>query len=165
MSATIAELHNMPATAKSATKFKEYLINLVEAGYKLPEGNSKEGVDITAVTVAIGFSRQVLYPERGAAETISMYRWAIENIGIETILECEVRALNSTMPDIKIIKDMLKKSEKKISTLERLNLELEAHNRCLVKQIQDLNDANAQYESVDTARQNGFEVIIPWLNE
>ncbi|OUR62648.1 hypothetical protein A9Q74_04285 [Colwellia sp. 39_35_sub15_T18] len=161
----LAELSNMPANSKSTVMLKEYLSKLLKEGWKLPEGNSKEGVDITALTNSAGLGRQAFYPDRGAAETITMYQWAVKKIGIETIIEREERALNSDTTDAEILKTMLKESERKLGDKGKEVLKLQAHNRNLVKQLKKRNDEIEQMNSVNTARLDGYEVIIPWINE
>ncbi len=161
----LAELSSMPANSKSTVMLKEYLNKLLKEGCKLPEGNSKEGVDITTLTSSAGLGRQAFYPDRGAAETITMYQWAVKEIGIETILEREDHALNSDTTDAEILKKMLKESERRLGLKGRKVLELQAHNRNLVKQLEKRNDDIEQMHSVNTARLDGYEVIIPWINE
>jgi hypothetical protein len=161
----LTELSNMPTNSKSTIKLKKYLNKLLEGGCKLPEGNSKEGVDITAITTSAGLDRQAFYKSRGAAETITMFKWAVKKVGIETILEREDRAWDSDSTDAEILKKMLKESERKLGEKGREVLELNAQNRSLVKQIEDLNDANEQMGCVNAARLDGYEVIIPWKNK
>jgi hypothetical protein len=161
----LAELSNMPANSKSTVMLKEYLNKLLREGWKLPEGNSKEGVDITTLTNSARLGRQALYPDRGAAETITMYQWAVKEIGIETILEREDRALNSDTTDTEILMSMLKESERRLGEKGKEVLELQAHNRNLVKQLEKRNDDIEQMHSVNTSRLDGYEVIIPWINE
>lgn len=161
----LTELSNMPTNSKSTIKLKKYLNKLLQEGWKLPEGNSKEGVDITTLTSSAGLGRQAFYPDRGAAETITMYQWAVKEIGIESILEREDRALNSDTTDAEILKAMLKKSERRLGEKVIEAIELQAHIRNLVKQLEERNDTIDQMRSVDTARLDGYEVIIPWINE
>jgi hypothetical protein len=161
----LTELSNMPTNSKSTIKLKKYLNKLIEGGCKLPEGNSKECVDITAITTSAGLDRQAFYKSRGAAETITMFKWAVKKVGIETILEREDRAWDSDSTDAEILKKMLKESERKLGEKGREVLELNAQNRSLVKQIEELNDANEQMGFINAARLDGYEVIIPWKNK
>ncbi|MGK0270587.1 MAG: hypothetical protein ACI88H_001234 [Cocleimonas sp.] len=161
----LAELSNMPTNSKSTIRLKEYLEKMLKGGWKLPEGNSKEGVDIKALTSSAGLDRQAFYSDRSAAETITMYHWAVKEIGIETILEREERAWESDSTDAGILKKMLTESERKLGEKGREVLELNAQNRSLVKQIEELNDANEQKDCVNAARLDGYEVIIPWKNK
>ncbi|WP_127924191.1 MULTISPECIES: hypothetical protein [unclassified Pseudoalteromonas] len=162
----LTKLCNKTVTAKTAIKLQDYLIKLVKSDGKLPEGDSKEGVDITALTETAGIDRQNLYPKRGAAETIELYLWAVKYIGIETILEAEKRVLNSSTPDVKVLQNMLKHSEMKLSETEAKVLELKAHNANLVKQVHKLNIYIEQLQAGNEALSNGYVVeITPWISQ
>lgn len=164
MNSELEYLENLSTQANSAMKLKKHLVRLVEDGYKLPQGDSHEGVDKNGLAAAAGFTRQVLYPKRGAAETIELFQWAVKNIGVESESDQEERAFNSSNPDANILQTILQKKEKEIEKLKKENFHLETQNYSLINQVHVLKDLNEQNQASEKALIDGFEVI-PWINE
>ncbi len=156
----IKELKQMSFKANTAKKLCSYLIELLNSGYKLPAGDSEEGVDKMGLSAACDFDRQSLYPRRGAKETVRLYLWAVENIGIETIQEQEDKAINSNNPDIKILQKLLKEKDKEIGSLKGDLIQLEATLSFTAKRVHELQERLDKYKFAAELRSEGHQVVL-----
>jgi hypothetical protein len=156
----LKQLQDKKLNTKSAIKLRAYLVKLVESGYRLPSGDSREGVNKDFLAKSADLGRQVFYEGRGGKEVLSLFSWAVENIGVETISEQEDRALNSANTDVTVLQKIIKDKDRSISKLESDNLEMSAALSLANKKIHDLQELIEKRRSIDEIRIEGYEVVV-----
>lgn len=156
----LTQLSLQTAKSNTAIKLVNFLRTTIEKGHKLPARKHTLEVNKSLLAELVGFDRQALDEDRGAKDTIKLLKWAIKNIGLDSVLKQETLIRHSDSPDLKALKKILDKKDREIQRLESLLLRSEAKSNSLAYEIKKLERYLSQKNKADTYISSGYKIVL-----